>query len=198
MDFFVKKSCGFLAIKLENRLNPGRASFHIFNQVTELFNGISIAVQRAQRTGTFFPQHNARIQIKRAFFQAGIGRIIEHHCQSRIFLHLLRIHNLDGIEQLQAIFHFILGACHLCIGDLFGKRFRSTKHFSQATDRGISRILVRCTARQKLHVHALRLFQLVRIFQIAGVAILQRIDIITIRISVQIHHQRICASHIIH
>ena len=197
MDFFVKEPSRFLAVKLENGLNPGRTSLHIFNQVAVLFNRIFVPVQRTERRRTLFPQHNARVQIKRALFQACISRVIKHHHRSRIFLRLLRIQNLDRIEQVDAVLHFVLGAGKLGIGHFFGKRFRRPQHFPQAAHRSISGILIRCTAREELHVHALCLFQLVRIFQILGVTVLQRIHIVTIRISIEVDHQGIRTGNII-
>ena len=197
MDFFVKQPCRFLAVKLEDSLNPRRARFHIFNQIAILFNSIFIAVQRTERCRTFFPQDNSRIQVKRTLFQTSISRVIEHHNRSGILLGLLGIHNLDGIKQIKAALHLVLRASHLRIGDFFGKRFRSAKDFPQAAYRSISRILVRCTARQKLHVHALSLPELVRIFQIAGIAVLQRVHIIAVRVTIQIDHQRIRTSNIV-
>ena len=66
VDFFVKNACGFLAIKLEDGLDPGRTRFHIFNQIAVLFNRIFVTVQRTECSSTLFPQHNAGVQIQRA------------------------------------------------------------------------------------------------------------------------------------
>ena len=65
VDFFVKQPCYFLAIKLQDCLNPGRTWLHILDQVTVLFNGGITAVERTQGCSTLFPQDYAGVQIKR-------------------------------------------------------------------------------------------------------------------------------------
>ena len=182
MNFFGKKFDGFFTVKLKNRLNPRRTLFHIFNKETILVNSSIDFVQRTQSPSAFFPQIDTGTQIKRTLFQAGISGVFELHNQRRIFLSQLGIQYLNGIQQVQAVFHFVLGARKFCVCDLFGKGFGSAEHFTQPADRSVSRIPIRCTARQNFHVKSLRLLQLIRIFQVTSIAILQRYNFISTRI----------------
>ena len=191
LDFF-RILLRIIAVKSERRLHPQRARLDRIEEELELRNRFLFAFQGTQHHRALFPKHNARSHIERTRreeFLQGIFRRRERRL--RLFRHLQGIQNADGIKQSEAVVDFIFRASHLGISDLFGQALRGALHLAKPADCRKGGILVRRSAREQLHVQAFRLLQLLELFQVFRIAVLECRSIVSLRVLFQKRLQRI-------